>query len=381
MGIRAMHSDNARSVTRNLRNLPLLATDRQGSYLYSNMMYTVLTQLIETRTERSFASVLQENIFDAVHMHSTCLQPAAAREKGLGERIALGHCWVKKRGYSMFEASDCPEAQGAGSIMTCVNDFILFVKALLEQQKPISALVYQDLVRPRVRIGGDCKWLRAQGCHRDYAAGMERSRYRSHTIIGHDGSIPGFGSRFFFLPEIQFGACIFGNSSDAWTVVTALARDLIDEVIDRSIPESRPTMDSQPPEDVPKATETSAQHSGETATNGSTLRPAKTCVEAEPQVLGLDVYTGSYWNAGYHALYVEISDGKLFIDATDRGMGFTATFAHVSNQTHYTVCIVDALDSRKDQIQAEFVFDGRTVVRMGLRLEDAIQELIWFNKV
>lgn len=102
---------------------------------------------------------------------------------------------------------------------------------------------------------------------------------------------------------------------------------------------------------------------------------------SQPQETPLNAYIGKYWHPGYHALTVEIKGDKLFIDATDRSMGFTLTFDHVCEQTKYTAHLSDFLEGGDDPVQAEFRFEDGKAVKMGLHLEIALKEMIWFERV
>jgi Beta-lactamase class C and other penicillin binding proteins len=82
MSVRAAKPDNARSITRNLRNLPVAAPIR-SRYIYCNMMYTVATHLVEVKSGQDFGTFLEERFFKPLDMASTTLQPSSARSKGL----------------------------------------------------------------------------------------------------------------------------------------------------------------------------------------------------------------------------------------------------------------------------------------------------------
>lgn len=71
----------------------------------------------------SFERFLHKNIFEPLGMNSTNLQPGAARAAGLGDRMATPYVWYKG-GYIPLMYVDEPEAQGAGSIITSVNDYV-----------------------------------------------------------------------------------------------------------------------------------------------------------------------------------------------------------------------------------------------------------------
>ncbi|CAG8094208.1 unnamed protein product [Penicillium olsonii] len=388
-------SDNAKSITRNVRNLTVAAPVR-SRYLYCNMMYTVLTHLVEVKTEKPFAEFLEEKIFIPLAMTSSNLQPANARAKGLGSSIATGYIWDKASGYRECPCADCPEGQGAGSVITSANDLIKWVKALVNQEGPITPQLYRGLLRPRSFPNHHPARLRPFTSPPVYAAGMEIYYYRGHMIVGHDGVVPGFGGRFAFIPEIKFGAVVLGNSSEAGIVAGILIRELIDDALGVPEAERRGGVRSKKINTaVPVQTEKKEKRKGKKdrspkpnqvdgkrhdvqKVNADQSQPD---ISAEPQTKPLDQYTGQYWNDGYRGMNVQIRNDRLFIDASDRAMGFHLTFHHISGQTKYIAMLVDAVEGGSDRIEAEFLFRRDQVVGMGLRLERSLKDLIWFGRV
>lgn len=425
MGQKATHPDDAKSITRNLRNLKEAAPLR-SRYLYCNMMYTVATHLVEQKSTKSFSDFLEERIFEPLHMNSTALQPSRAHAKGWTDRMATGHVWQNSE-FRGFEPQNCPEGQGAGSVISSANDFIKWVKALLYQEGPVNARIYQGLTKMRSIVNPNGRRLKAHTTPANYAAGMEVYFYRGSMVVGHDGNIPGFASRFIFMPDKKFGAVVLGNSATAGSAATTIMRALMDEVL--GVPmEDRPyhnksqkkgdgikrdiAVRPKQPQDR-KDTQTHGQSQeinnsqtqdqakvnnkdnikGKAKTKGQNKganypqgqkkpvgRPEKRGKSLPAQETPLTAYVGEYWNAGYHTLKVEVKDSQLFVDATDRSMGFNMTFEHVKDQTEYTAHLIDDIDGSDDPIDAEFAFNDDRAMKLGLDLEPAIKELIWFER-
>jgi hypothetical protein len=393
MGVRAAQPDSPKSITRNLRNLPVAAPLR-AKYLYNNMMYTVATHLIETKTQQNFSDFLSDRLFRPLNMQSTNLQPEGARAKGLGERIATGYHWDKDtETYHGFQSPDSPEGQGAGSIITSVNDFIKWIKALLHREDPINEKVYQGLTRMRSFPNPDARRLKPHTSPAIYAAGLEIYYYRGQMVVGHDGVISGFASRFFFLPDAKFGAIIAGNSEGAGAVGKILVRDLIDEVLkvpeaERSYRRKTQTAQRAASDNLIGDAENSLRDQSKRQRKERKKNRAKEDrktqrthdKDSEPQETPLSAYTGRYWHPGYHTLTVQVKEDKLFIDATDRSMGFTLTFEHVGEQTKYIAHLSDYWEGGDDLVQAQFTFTDGAAVRLGLQLEVALKEMIWFER-
>ncbi|KAJ5619711.1 hypothetical protein N7510_003695 [Penicillium lagena] len=377
LGVRAAKPDTAQSVTRNLRHLTCSAPIR-SKYMYCNMMYTVATYLVEKKTGLSFSDFLEHHFFQPLDMRSSSLQPERARSKGLGDRIATGYNWkedIKEYGDG-FQTPDCPEAQGAGSIITSVNDYIKWVKVVMDHQDPITDNVYKGLLKQRISQNPDAEDLRPLTSPTMYGAGWEIFYYRGHQVVSHDGLVQGFGSTHFFLPDFKFGGAIFGNSDAAGEIALILMRELIDEVL--KVPHSeRPDWTKIESDLYPENNDNNIDD------KIAKLRQ-KMCPgiqESEPQKMPLCNYTGEYWNPGYHGMTVQIKDDKLFINAADRSFGFTVRFDHVCQQSKYIAHLSGVLDGGDEPLKAEFIFNNNRVVRMGLYLEDELEDLIWFDKV
>ncbi|KAI0454433.1 beta-lactamase family protein [Xylaria acuta] len=352
LGSQAAKPDDARSVTRNLRNLNMTAPIR-SKYMYNNIMYTVATYLVEKKSGLAFADFLQEHFFGPLGMSSTHLQPERTRSFGLGDRIATGYAWDNKNErYIGFGVLDCPEGQGAGSIITSVNDFIKWVKAIMNREHPIDEEVYKGLTTMRTFTSPEHNHPEPFTSPVFYAAGLEIFYYRGHMVIGHDGGVDGFGSRFFFVPDFKLGGAIFGNSYNAGDVATILSRELIDEVL--GVPRY---------EDDPKQEELRR-----------VLRD-----EAEPQKMPLGAYTGEYWNPGYKGMTVNVKDGKLFVDASDRSMGFFLVFDHVCEQTEYIMHCSNFQSGESCLMAAKFMFRNDKAIKMGLEFADDV--FTWFDRV
>ncbi|KAI0871827.1 beta-lactamase family protein [Hypoxylon argillaceum] len=368
LGIGAAQPDDVRSITRNLRNLTISAPIR-SKYMYNNMMYSVAAYLVESQSGLDFGDFLQERFFGPLEMSSTHLQPARSKSSGLGDRISKGYGWNKKKEtYIGFEALDCPEGVGAGSIITSVNDYIKWVKALMNQEHPIDEEVYKGLIKMRTLTTDDPEDREPQTSPLVYAAGLEIFYYRGHAVIGHDGFVPGFGSRHFFAPALKLGGVIFGNAGSAGDVATVLSRELIDEFLGVPAPE-RPDWDGFVSDETAKY-----ERGPKTLEKERVLREA-----TEPQKTPLSAYAGEYWNPGYRGMTVAVKGDKLFVDAADRSVGFSLLFDHVRGQTEYIAHSSGIQAGDEELIAAEFRFQNDRAVKMGLELE--VDEFIWFDRV
>lgn len=342
------------------------------------MMFTVAAYLVEQLSGLTFENFLRKHFWEPLEMKSTILQPTNAVEAGLP--IAQPYIWRKEsEKYDAVERQYSPEATGAGLIVTSVNDYLKWVRAMMDQKPPVSKEVYNGLTKLRSFPGNedtdDPIPFYSQTL---YAAGLEVQYYRGYQLISHDGGDPGVTSKHFFLPEIKFGGVMIGNAGSGYRVISVVMRELIDEAIG-----------------VPKADRINwvtwkrkEIEDGEKKEEEERLEARrKLCADSEgkpqPQDTPLETYTGSYTNAGYHEITVGVNkDQKLFIDMSDRTMGFTLELEHLCNQMKYIAHFSDYYEHETMELAAEFMFEKEEIVRLGLDLEEDLEgRRVWFEKI
>lgn len=373
LGLHAKHPDTPKSITRNLRNLPISAPIRT-KFQYCNMMFTVATHLIETVTGQSFESFLHEHFFKPLEMSFTNLQPPAAIAAGLESRLATPYRWVSESdSYRPVPLQHMPEAQGAGQIITSVVDYAKYVRAMMHQELPITKDIYNGVTRPRIIDNpetGD-EELDPWTSHQMYAAGWEVRWYRGEKIVQHDGGIPGFGSVHFFMPGRKVGGVIIGNSDEAGTVADVISKELIDEVLD--VPRKGRTDWEK------RAVEAERKFEEEKESVQEQLCPG--LKELRPLEREMEDYVGRYWNVGYHEMAVEIREGKLFVDASDRSMGFYLRLEHVCDQTKFIGHLEDCYDGTKEEVPVQFKIEYGKVVSFGMKDEATYDEYVWYERM
>ena len=340
-------------------------------------MYTVAAHLVEQKTGLSFEHFLHKHFFRPLGMSSTHLQPNAAIGAGLGDRISTTYIWQDDDTYKESEPFSSPEAQGAGLIYTSANDYIKWVSAVMNQNSPVSPALYTGLTKPRIIENPDDEIDKLPPFESPtlYAAGWEIEYYRGYKIVQHAGSEPASGGNHFFLPQLKFGAVIFGNGDTAWDVAGILSREIIDEVLHipkANRPDWAARQRAQDRTDDDEESKRNLERRKELCPDGS---------EYQPQETPLSAYTGHYFHPGYHNMEAVVKDESLFVDATDRSMGFTLSFEYFCNQSKFIAHLSDRLAGGDEELAAEFDIEDGNVVRMGLELEEDLDGLIWFDKV
>ena len=370
-GQKAAQPDNAKSITRNLINLPFnkpLRTD----YQYSNLMYTVATHLIETVTGNSYSDFVKKRIWEPLGMSNTYHDVTGVEAGNAKTRLAMGYGWDKEnQRYFSIPSYAQPEGHGAGCVFSSVSDYSKWVRALIQRSGPLSKAAHEELVKGRIVIPYEGNDVLPLYGHSLYALGVIVESYRGHVLVGHDGSFHGFKALMRFLPDQDWGIVMFGNSNNAFYVLQILFHQLMDEVL--NIPETERT-------DWPGYwRKCLVDGEKEEAEDDSQPGPP-----GSPETLPvtLEGLAGEYFNAGYRTLLLCQNEDKLEADCTDRGMPFKLKFDHLSGN-QFAVEYYDLLDRSTRKRKAEFdVTEDGVVQSLGISLCDEMKdELIWFQKL
>lgn len=205
--------DTVVDVTRKLRYLPLTA--RPGrKHQYCPIMYGVTAHLLQTITGRSLAKQLKESFWEPLGMLSTTfVKPDDT------SHLARGYYWYEPEARYVLEPyDDLTSISGSGDIYSTVNDYALWIKALLEassndanlqnKSSPLSQNLVKDLFHPRIETDE----YTSDGEPVLYALGWDVTKVYGETFVGHGGGETGFGTQIYMLPGKQFGVVTMANT-------------------------------------------------------------------------------------------------------------------------------------------------------------------------
>jgi CubicO group peptidase (beta-lactamase class C family) len=246
------------SVVKSLRYLPMTAEPRT-TFQYCNIMYAVVTDLLEKLTGLKLETILHDKIWGPLGMASTSFGGLDAQSN-----LARGYYWNAEQddssvteGRSSSESYYVPEPHlnlsdisGAGATISSVNDYALWIKAFLDTasttkprnaSSPINPALYRDVLTPRTimqLLFGDTspsEFLTPPL----YALGWFILSIDGHKIVGHGGGLPGFGTTIWFLPDDGYGVVAMGNTAGTSNIVgSIIAQVLLKQKLGLSIKQS-----------------------------------------------------------------------------------------------------------------------------------------------
>lgn len=211
-------NDTVSSVVQRMRYLPMTAEPRTV-WQYCNLMFGVMTDLVETLTGIKLEQILSESFWKPLGMASTTFQISEAKN------IARGYYYDPKgEQYVPEPYEDILPISGAGATISTVNDYALWIEALLDladsdkpvnTSSPITRQVFHDVVTPRTIING--LENRNDGLAFVtpplYSLGWITVNLLGETIITHDGGLTGFGTEVFLFPGLNYGITTMGNTA------------------------------------------------------------------------------------------------------------------------------------------------------------------------
>lgn len=199
-----------------MKHLPLTAEPRT-KWQYCNLMYGTVGQALAWLGGIKFGDVLRKLIWEPIGMRSTTTstkEAKAAKDEYGQKRLSRGYFWNKDH-YLPEPYVDLDPLAGAGDTISSVNDYALWIQALLNagtnDSSPINEAIYGDMAKPRT-IMNDLPPMRDREFPPLYALGWINIRLGSHDVITHSGSVTGFGTDVYILPNEGFGFVSMANT-------------------------------------------------------------------------------------------------------------------------------------------------------------------------
>ena len=243
---------------------------------------------------------LRQKIWEPLKMKNTYFGEDDVEGHGAIDQLAKGHRWDEEKStYAEVPWPKQPEAAGAGEIISTVGDYAAFLRSMIHKTVPISKKGHEELVKPRIiaSITDDDPNPPLFHSHSLYALGWEVQTYHGETVIGHDGCTNGFASKMLYLPRLEWGVVIFGNTTMASMAEEKICWTLIDDLLNVPM-EKRFDWEKHWKE---------CQDEPECKTREG-LYP-KLPETPIPLTLPLASYAGSYEDTGYGILVVEYNVG------------------------------------------------------------------------
>lgn len=177
-------------------------------YSYSNSNYFALGTIIEKLSGETYASALDQMLFQPLGLTHTYyeLPPASQAASGYnndGAGLVPGRIWDRSAAFA------------AGALSTNVYDLVAWDAALISG-KVVSAASFKEMTTSN---GFELPSLSAT-----YGFGLILSTFNSRRFIWHDGQIGGFTAATAVFPDSGFSIVVLTNyqNADPYAIVTSI---------------------------------------------------------------------------------------------------------------------------------------------------------------
>ncbi|KAJ5133277.1 beta-lactamase/transpeptidase-like protein [Penicillium atrosanguineum] len=366
-------TNSVKDAVRSLRHLPL-AADFRARYLYSSYMFSAVSHAVETMTGSGLGDLMKERLWGPLGMRHTYWTPQQAAADP-GTILAQGYAWdASTKTFIEQPVPDFPAVSGAGAMISNVVDYAKWLRGMMNMSSPLSQAAHQTLTEPRIHFteSGNNPFAPPHA----YALGWTIDTYHGQRVIWHGGSWTGFGSVMMYLPDLQWGLVMMGNTTGTSNCVQiSLFMDMLDELLGTPSPER-----------VDWSSELELRIANRRRDNlrvRERLYPSLPSQPSRPSV-SLDAHAGRYSHPAYGNLDLELRGVSLFADRLLQEIPMVIWMLHVTGDSWLARLEVLRQDPRDcDFVKATFEFTvDRVAKRVGLDLEPALGgEMIWFNRL
>ena len=181
-------------------------------YTYQNIAYDTASEIVEGVTRRPYADVAREVLF----------APLGMTTASIGRRGLTGSAsWARphRRGrIPTIVKENYYRVPAAGGVNSSIKDLTRWAQAQMGRApKVLTGEMLDRLHRPRVATPPRGRRGRMDRALENaaYGLGWRSFTYAGHPLVGHRGSVDGYGSLILFDPAEQSGIVMLWNSNQS----------------------------------------------------------------------------------------------------------------------------------------------------------------------
>lgn len=179
-------------------------------YGYQNIAFDTASEIVERTTGEDYAALARKRLFEPLGMHNASIGRAALQS-------AASWAQPHRRGKALVAVNDSYyRVPAAGGVNSSIRDLLRWMQAQMgEAPGVLSSAALEAMHRSRVptpphgRRGAMDRAL----THAAYGLGWRTFIYAGHPLIGHRGSVDGYGSLVLFDPADKSGIVMLWNSN------------------------------------------------------------------------------------------------------------------------------------------------------------------------
>ena len=184
------------------------------TFLYNNLMFSAVGQIIELQSGKSWEGFVREKILQPLEMSSTTYTVA-----DMLKNPDHGIPFTEKRDtfelYKIPYYKDTQSVAPAGAVISNIADMSHWLIALMNDGKYHGKQVLPDSVlratlQPAIGLPSAQSEASGYGemVNSAYGMGRETATYRGRMVTFHGGDLPGFHSQISFMPNDHIGVIV-----------------------------------------------------------------------------------------------------------------------------------------------------------------------------
>lgn len=275
------------------------------SFQYNNIMFVAAGEALGEVAGVGWESFVGHRIFDALGMERT-----RATRRLVGDLDNQAHPHQRfGREWRPIPFIDLDNAAPAGSIVSCVDDMLVWARMLLaggrhQDARMLTTSSLQEMWTSNIVVPkGDAHSLMAPLSEQlGYGLGFLTHEYGDQFVVEHAGQSDGMHSELFLIPDLELGIVVLTNGLNVLLPHSIVYR-IVDDILDR------------PLEPAQSAFWASWQQMGPSMTATEFTVPGGAQPIDEHQ---LSRMPGSYESGLYGAAEVRAADGHLTLELLGR---------------------------------------------------------------
>ena len=199
------------SLVYHLRDLDLVGKPGEV-YSYQNVGYSLIGQVIQAATGKTYIENLKEKIFDRLHMQSSSATYKAIMKNN---NIAKPHGFAK-RWVPMPISDTYYDVAPAGGVNASIADMAQWLLAMTsDPQKILKKETEEEIFRPMVRAiprnRNFWRWKPLRSAY--YALGWRVLNFKDDTLAYHGGYVNGYRSEVAIDRKDKLAICVLVNAA------------------------------------------------------------------------------------------------------------------------------------------------------------------------
>src|SRR5690625_5027518 len=202
----------------------------RSDYVYNNVMYSLVGQIIEHVEGVTWDEFLQTRLFEPLGMTSATTSITAIKEN---DNQAYPHQEIEGEVVSI-QRRNWDNAGPAGGVNASINDLNKWMLMQLgtsgeyNGKTIVSRKQMNEIHKPQmVRGQGN-----AMGPQATYGFGWSITDHKGKRVITHGGATDGFNTAMYLMPELELGIIVVGNTFNS--LGNAIAYQVMDSYLENT---------------------------------------------------------------------------------------------------------------------------------------------------